>query len=85
MILERAREDPRSNCQDDRHLLELIGHSMSPSRTRFRVRRHHAPWVEPRVVQVAFSEWTADGRLRHPSFLGVRLDKEPRDVVRGQP
>jgi bifunctional non-homologous end joining protein LigD len=27
-------------------------------------------------------EWTADGRLRHPSFLGLRFDKPARDVVR---
>ena len=40
-------------------------------------------WVEPEmVVQVGFSEWTRDGRLRHPRFLGVRDDKSPRKVVR---
>ncbi len=43
-------------------------------------------WVEPAIVaEVAFSEWTADGRLRHPSFQGLRLDKRPRDVIREQP
>ena len=40
-------------------------------------------WVRPELVaQVAFSEWTADGRLRHPRFLGLRDDKSPREVVR---
>ncbi|HEV7460000.1 MAG TPA: non-homologous end-joining DNA ligase [Solirubrobacteraceae bacterium] len=40
-------------------------------------------WVEPRLVaQIGFSEWTRDGRLRHPRFLGLREDKEPREVVR---
>lgn len=40
-------------------------------------------WVEPElVVQVGFSEWTRDGRLRHPRFLGIRDDKPARDVVR---
>lgn len=40
-------------------------------------------WVRPEmVVQVAFSEWTRDGRLRHPRFLGVRDDKPARKVVR---
>jgi bifunctional non-homologous end joining protein LigD len=34
------------------------------------------------VVQIGFSEWTRDGRLRHPRFLGVRDDKKPREVVR---
>jgi bifunctional non-homologous end joining protein LigD len=42
-----------------------------------------ATWVEPELVaQVAFLEWTPDGRLRHPSFLGLRDDKPARDVVR---
>ena len=42
-----------------------------------------ATWVKPRfVVQVAFTEWTADNRLRHPSFLGIREDKEVSKVVK---
>jgi DNA ligase D-like protein (predicted ligase) len=40
-------------------------------------------WVEPELVaQVAFTEWTRDGRLRHPRFLGLRDDKPAREVVR---
>jgi bifunctional non-homologous end joining protein LigD len=40
-------------------------------------------WVKPKLVgEVTFSEWTNDGRLRHPSFQGLRADKRPRDVVR---
>jgi bifunctional non-homologous end joining protein LigD len=40
-------------------------------------------WVEPKLVaQVGFTEWTRDGRLRHPRFLGLRDDKDPREVVR---
>lgn len=42
-----------------------------------------ATWVSPRVVvEVKFSEWTAGGRLRQPIYLGVRDDKNPRDVRR---
>jgi bifunctional non-homologous end joining protein LigD len=42
-------------------------------------------WVEPRLVgQVAFSEWTTDGQLRHPRYQGLRDDKDPGDVVREQ-
>jgi DNA ligase D-like protein (predicted ligase) len=45
-----------------------------------------ATWVEPELVaQIAFMEWTADGRLRHPSFLGLRFDKAAREVVREAP
>ncbi|HEX3867868.1 MAG TPA: DNA ligase D, partial [Gemmatimonadaceae bacterium] len=40
-------------------------------------------WVKPEiVVEVKFNEWTSDGRLRQPIFLGVRDDKDPRAVVR---
>jgi bifunctional non-homologous end joining protein LigD len=40
-------------------------------------------WVRPELVcQVGFAEWTSDGRLRHPRFLGMRSDKHPNDVVR---
>jgi bifunctional non-homologous end joining protein LigD len=40
-------------------------------------------WVEPRLVgQVAFSEWTTAGQLRHPRFQGLRRDKDPASVVR---
>lgn len=40
-------------------------------------------WVAPeRVAEVAFTEWTRDGKLRHPAYLGERDDKDPREVVR---
>ena len=45
-----------------------------------------ATWVKPRLVgQVSFTEWTSDNRLRHPSFLGLRDDKKPDEVVREKP
>ena len=45
--------------------------------------RKNVHWIEPRLVaQVAFSEWTTDGRLRHPRFVGMRRDKSARDVRR---
>jgi bifunctional non-homologous end joining protein LigD len=48
--------------------------------------RSQVHWVEPRLVgQVAFTEWTADGQLRHPRFQGLRRDKDPADVVRETP
>ncbi len=43
-------------------------------------------WAEPDLVaEVAFAEWTRDGRLRQPSFQGLRPDKEPRSVTRERP
>ena len=49
------------------------------------VREPHVTWVEPQLVaQVGFSEWTRDGRLRHPRYLGLRDDKAPEEVVREQ-
>ena len=43
-------------------------------------------WVRPQlVVEVGFSEWTADGELRHPRYQGLRDDKKPADVVRERP
>ena len=42
-----------------------------------------AIWCEPELVcEVAWSQWTHQGTLRQPSFKGMRLDKDPRDVVR---
>ena len=42
-----------------------------------------AHWVTPRLVgEVVFTEWTRDGRLRHPSWRGLRPDKSPADVRR---
>ncbi|MFZ2155367.1 MAG: non-homologous end-joining DNA ligase [Bradyrhizobium sp.] len=40
-------------------------------------------WVRPRLVcEVKFTEWTNDGQMRHPAFLGLRTDKPARSVVR---
>jgi bifunctional non-homologous end joining protein LigD len=45
-----------------------------------------AHWLEPRLVaEVAFAEWTRDGVLRQPAFLGLREDKDPREVHRERP
>jgi DNA ligase D-like protein (predicted ligase) len=44
-------------------------------------RRAH--WVRPKMVaQIAFTEWTPDGKLRHPRFLGLRFDRGPKEVTR---
>jgi len=51
-----------------------------------RVRKGDVVWVEPRLVaQVEFTEWTHDGHLRAPSYLGLREDKDPEEVRREEP
>lgn len=45
--------------------------------------RRGSTWVDPVLVaEVTFAQWTTDGHLRHPSFLGLRIDKDPAMVVR---
>jgi bifunctional non-homologous end joining protein LigD len=40
-------------------------------------------WLKPRAVaEIAFTEWTRDGHLRHAQFVDVRTDKRPHDVRR---
>jgi bifunctional non-homologous end joining protein LigD len=43
-------------------------------------------WTKPELVaQIGFAEWTREGRLRQPRFLGLRDDKSPKEVVRERP
>jgi len=43
-------------------------------------------WIKPKMIaEVAFTEWTSDGSIRHPSFQGLREDKNPKEVVREEP
>jgi bifunctional non-homologous end joining protein LigD len=43
-------------------------------------------WTRPELVaQIGFAEWTHEGRLRQPRFLGLRDDKQPGEVVRERP
>lgn len=51
--------------------------------TRGSAREAGAHWVRPEmVVQIGFTEWTRDGKLRHPRYLGLRTDKDAAEVVR---
>ena len=51
-----------------------------------KVRRHAIVWVDPKLVaEVEFVEWTHDGRLRAPSYQGLREDKPAGDVQREEP
>ncbi|HEY4631068.1 MAG TPA: non-homologous end-joining DNA ligase [Blastococcus sp.] len=72
------------SAQDLRHLQRMFtARTTSPfSGTLPREVTRDAHWVEADLVgEVAYAVWTADGRLRHPSWKGVRDDLEPDDVV----
>jgi bifunctional non-homologous end joining protein LigD len=73
---------------DERELARVMG-LLKPLETvecPFSARPHtneRPHWVRPKLVaQIKFTEWTAEGRLRHPVYLGLRDDKNPRDVRR---
>jgi bifunctional non-homologous end joining protein LigD len=86
---DRLRYAGKVGTGFDRATLETLGRSLrklvrddSPF-----VDVHPIPrgtqWVDPELVaQIAFGEWTRDGRLRHPRYLGLRDDKPAREVVR---
>lgn len=64
-----------------RKRLEAIETKQPPFFDAPRARDTH--WVKPRLVaEVTFAEWTSDGLLRHPSFMGLREDKPPKEIVR---
>ena len=72
----------RQSLADMARRLRRLERKSSPFSTP--VRTNEKPhWVRPEVVvEVKFNEWTADGRLRIPIFLGVRDDKDPHDVTK---
>jgi bifunctional non-homologous end joining protein LigD len=70
---------------DLRRRLDAIEIPASPFTKATGLPRLRAHWVQPQiVVQVAFVEWTRHGKLRHPRLIGVRFDKNAREVVREQ-
>ena len=63
------------------NLPEPRGSRYSITMTATEMRKCH--WVDPKLVgQVKFSEWTRDDKLRQPVFLGLREDKDAREVIR---
>ena len=70
---------------DLRSKLDALEQPATPFTKAVGLPRIRAHWTRPEiVVQVAFTEWTVHGKLRHPRLLGVRIDKRARDVVREQ-
>jgi DNA ligase D-like protein (predicted ligase) len=65
---------------------DLLAREISTSPFFDSVREKGAHWARPELVgAVAFTEWTTDGRLRHPSFQGLRPDKAAGEVRRDAP
>jgi bifunctional non-homologous end joining protein LigD len=66
----------------DRHVQASFAFAQKPKDPGLR----HAVWTKPQLVaEVAFTEWTDEGSIRHPSFQGLREDKKPSEVVREEP
>jgi bifunctional non-homologous end joining protein LigD len=64
--------------------LDALAADRSPFTGSVRERGSH--WARPELVaEIAFTEWTRDGMLRHPRYLGLRTDKSPTEVVRETP
>jgi bifunctional non-homologous end joining protein LigD len=65
--------------------LDALATPASPFATRI-PGAGRAHWVRPELVgEVEFTEWTPDGRLRHPAWKGMREDKPAREIVRERP
>ena len=63
--------------------LQHSGRDASPFEAVPRADAKDAKWSEPkRVCEVAFSQWTRDGRVRQPSFKGMREDKTAKEIRR---
>lgn len=73
----------------DRAMLEYIFTKMSKLKRRtspfidYKLESKNITWVDPKlIVEVTFTEWTSVGSLRHPSFIGLRDDKNARSITR---
>lgn len=65
---------------------ELVKRELDSSPFVDPVTERHAHWARPDLVaNIGFTEWTRDGRLRHPRFEGLRPDKGAKEVVRERP
>jgi bifunctional non-homologous end joining protein LigD len=71
----------RQTLLDTHRRLRRLERKTSPFTTTPRT-NELAHWTQPAIVaEIKFNEWTADGKLRHPVFLGLRDDKDPREVL----
>ncbi|MGO8815610.1 MAG: DNA ligase D [Terriglobia bacterium] len=74
------------SSREIRKMLDKLAQTDDPYSSMTGEGRRGAIWVRPQLVaEVEFTEWTPDGRLRHPSFKGLREDKPARSVVKETP
>jgi bifunctional non-homologous end joining protein LigD len=65
--------------------MQSLTRAQSPFERRSPTGRGHH-WIEPELVcEVRFSDWTDDGGIRHPAFVGLRADKKPEECRRDEP
>jgi DNA ligase D-like protein (predicted ligase) len=73
----------RETLEDLGQRLRALRREVSPFAPQDVIREPGITWVAPQLVaEVAFTEWTGAGRLRHPRYLGLRDDKSAKQVVR---
>jgi bifunctional non-homologous end joining protein LigD len=76
---------PTEQMPELRARLEKLERKTSPFAAKF---KPNAPvhWVDPKLVaEVSFSEWTKEGHMRQPIFVGLRPDKDPKEVALEKP
>lgn len=72
------------SLKDMHKKLKALETDKSPFAVKPKERGAH--WVKPELVaQIKYTEWTETGSMRHPVFLALRTDKDPKDVTREQP
>lgn len=80
MLSKKFREEERNDCPFV-DLPHKTAGQWSQNITPSMMKTMH--WVNPKfVAQIKFAEWTRDGKLRQPVFLGLREDKKPSEVKR---
>ena len=75
----------QTTLADIKNKLDLIAIPESPTTFPFAAPKN-TTWVKPvLIVEIEFGEWTKSGHIRHPVFIGLRMDKKPEAVVKEHP
>lgn len=83
-LLEKLYADFQTLRTDTCPFVDISGAARETKLTSSELKR--CTWLKPeRVCEVKFTEWTREGKLRQPVFLGMRDDKAPREITREKP